>query len=194
MAEFKGVADQVVEHLQQQIPVPDHLRQVGSGVELQLDALVVGIEPVGAQGLLHRRTDVHRFELDGPARFQTGEVEHIVDEAGEAIGLGIGNTEEFLFLLLSQLIAEVMQGLHIALDVEQRCPQFVGDVADETTLSSVQLHFAGQILNGDGDALEAFTAGIAHGLHHDAQGAGRLPDAAAQIFAVDVAGEQCIEG
>ncbi|CAI8164675.1 MAG: Uncharacterised protein [Synechococcus sp. CC9902] len=70
----------------------------------------------------------------------------------------------------------------------------MGDVADETALGCVQLHLAGEILHGDGDALERFPAGIAHGLQHDAERSGGLANAAAQILTVGAATQQQIEG
>ena len=70
----------------------------------------------------------------------------------------------------------------------------MGDVADEAALGCIQLHLAGEVLDGDGDALEGFTAGITHRLQNDAQGAGRFPHAAAQVFTVRAATEQSIEG
>ena len=42
----------------------------------------------------------------------------------------------------------------------------MGDVADETTLSCIELHFSGEILNGDGDSLEGFAAAIADSLEY----------------------------
>ena len=70
----------------------------------------------------------------------------------------------------------------------------MGDVADEAALGRIQFHLAGEVLDGDGDALEGFTAGITHRLQNDAQGAGRFPHAAAQVFTVCRATEQGIEG
>ena len=40
----------------------------------------------------------------------------------------------------------------------------MGDVADEAALGRIQFHLAGEVLDGDGDALEGFTAGITHRL------------------------------
>ena len=70
----------------------------------------------------------------------------------------------------------------------------MGDIADETTLCGIQFHFPCQVLNGDGNALEAFPTGITNSLHHDSQGPCWLPHTAAQIFNVSIAAEQCIEG
>ena len=55
----------------------------------------------------------------------------------------------------------------------------MGDVADESTLSCIQLHLTGEVLKGHGDALEGFATGIPHRLEHDAQRAGRFLDASA---------------
>ena len=95
--------------------------------------------------------------------------------------------------LRTELITQIMQRLDVALDVEQGCAQLVGDVADETALRGVQFHLPREVLHRDGDALERFAAGITNGLHHDAQGAGRFADAAAQVFTVGSAGEQQIQ-
>jgi hypothetical protein len=43
-------------------------------------------------------------------------------------------------LLLAQQIPHVVESFHVALDVEQRCAQLMGDVADETALGGVELH------------------------------------------------------
>ena len=67
-----------------------------------------------------------------------------------------------------------MEGFHIALDVEQRCAQLVGDIANKATLGGVEFHLPGEVLHGHGNALEGFTTAIAHRLEHQAQGAGRF--------------------
>ena len=77
-----------------------------------------------------------------------------------------------------------MQGFDVALDVEQRRAQFMGDVADETALGCIQLHLPSEVLDGDGDAFEGFTTGIAHGLQNNAQCAGWFPHAAAKVFTI----------
>ena len=87
-----------------------------------------------------------------------------------------------------------MQGLDVALDVEQRRSQLVRDVADETALCRIELHLTGEILNRDGDAFQALSTGIAHGLHHDSKGAGRIANAAAQVFPVGAVEQQGIQG
>ena len=86
-----------------------------------------------------------------------------------------------------------MQGFDVALDVEQRRPQLVGDVADETALRRIELHLTGEILNGDGDALQAFSTGIAHGLHHDPEGSGGFAHTAAQVFTIRAAEQESIQ-
>ena len=87
-----------------------------------------------------------------------------------------------------------MEGFDVALDVEQRCPQLVGDVADETALGGVEFHLPGEVLDGDGDALEGFAAGIPHRLENDAQGAGRFAETAAHVRALFVVLQQALEG
>ena len=86
-----------------------------------------------------------------------------------------------------------MQGFDVALDVEQRRSQLVRDVADKTALRCIELHLTGEILNGDGDALQAFSTGIAHGLHHDAQGPGWFAHTAPKVFTVGAAEQEGIQ-
>ncbi len=83
--ELQAVAHQVVEHLQQQIPIAPNPWQLGFALQLQRHPLVLGIEPVGAQGLLHRHLHLHRLQLLLPIRFQAGEIEHVVDEPGVGV-------------------------------------------------------------------------------------------------------------
>ena len=182
--ELEGIAHQIVEHLQQQIPVAKHPRQVVVALAGQFHPPLPGIEAVGAQGLFDGRAEFDRFQRTGPFRFQPGEVEHIIDQAGEAIGFGVGNAQEFSLLFFGKAVGAVVQGFDVALDIGQGGAQLVGDVADETALGCVQLHLAGQVLDGHGDALEAFAAGIPHRLQHNPQGAGRFAKAAAHISAV----------
>ena len=160
--EFEGIAHQVVEHLQQQVPVAQNPRQLGVGVKVQAHLLFIGIEPIGAEGLFDGGSQLHRFEGPDPFRFQPGEVEHVVDEPGQSIGFIVGDAQKLLFLLFCELVAQVVEGFHVALDIEQGCAQFVGDVADETALGGVQFHLAAEVLDGDGDSLKAFAGGIPH--------------------------------
>ena len=179
--ELQAIAHQVVEHLQQQIPVAPNPRQLGFAHQLQSHPLLLGIEPIGAQGLLHRHLHLHRLQLPFPVGFQPREIQHIIDEPGETIGFGISDAQKLLLLLLAQLVAQVVESFHIALDIEQGRAQFMGHVADEPALGGIELHLPGEILNRHGDALEAFATGIAHRLQHDPQRARRIPHAAAQI-------------
>ena len=179
--ELEGIAHQVVEHLQQQIPVAKGPRQVGIGVEVQAHPLVIGIEAIGAQGLLDRRRQLDRFKGPNPFALQPGEVEHVVDEPGEPIGFIIGDAQKFLFLLLRQLVAEIVERLHIALDVEQGRAQLMGHVADEPALGRIELHLSGEVLDGHGDALEAFPTGIPHRLQDNPQRARGFAKPAAHI-------------
>ena len=54
----------------------------------------------------------------------------------------------------------------------------MGHVADEAALGRVELHFSCEILHGDRDPFQVFSAGFSYGLEHETQGARRLPDAA----------------
>jgi len=56
--ELQAVAHQVVEHLQKQIPITPNPWQLGFALQLQRHPLFLGIEPVGAQGLLHRHLNL----------------------------------------------------------------------------------------------------------------------------------------
>ena len=87
-----------------------------------------------------------------------------------------------------------MEGFHVALDVEQRCSQFVGDVADESALGCVEFHLAGEVLHGDGNSLEAFAAAIAHRLQHQPQGAAGFFHGAAHFSAVALAAQHRRQG
>ena len=180
--------------MEQQVPVAQHLGQFFGNIEHQFHLAILGIQPVGAQGLLHGRAHADRFELQRPARLQPGEVQHIVHQPGESIGFVVGDPEKLLLFIGAELIAEVVQGFDVALDVEQRRAQFMGDVADKTALGCIQLHLSGEVLDGDSDAFEGFTTGITHCLQDDAQGAGRFPHAAAQVFTIRAATEQSIQG
>ena len=86
-----------------------------------------------------------------------------------------------------------MEGLDVALDVEQRCSQLVGDIADETALGSIELHFTGQVLHRDSNAFQRFTTAITHGLKHQPQGAAGLLGGAAHLCAVPTAAEHGLQ-
>ena len=87
-----------------------------------------------------------------------------------------------------------MERFHIALDVEERCAQFVRDVADETTLGGIQFHLSCEVLDRHGNAFEAFPARIAHRLEDESQGPRRFSRTAPKLIAVRGAGENGIEG
>ena len=193
-SELQGVAHQVVEHLQQQVPVAQHPGQLGIGIEAEIHPLFTGIEAVGAQGLLDRRTHLEGLQFPDPVGFEPGEVEHVVHQSRQPIGFGIGNAEELLFLLIAELVVVVVQGFNVALDVEQGRAQFMRNIADETALGGVQFHLPGQVLDRHRDALEHLPAGIPHRLQHDPQGARRLPEAAAHIGALPLTADQVLQG
>ena len=161
---------------------------------MQSHPLVIGIEAIGAQGLLDRRGQLDRFKGPNPFALQPGEVEHVVDEAGEPIGFVVGDAQELFFLLLRQLVAEIVEGLHVALDVEQGRAQLMGDVADESALGRIEFHLPGEVLDGHGDPLEAFPTGIPHRLQHNPQRASGFAKPAAHIRRILGTAHQAFEG
>ena len=70
--ELEGIAHQVVEDLQQQVPVAQDARQLGIGFKGQGDALFIGIEAVGAQDLLNGWGKLQRLKVPLPLRLQPG--------------------------------------------------------------------------------------------------------------------------
>ncbi len=135
--ELDGVGQQVGEHLQQAVRIAGdfHLR----GVVDELHACRVGHRLHAVDGLANDFGELHRAEDDRlAAALNALEIEDVVDEPDQAVGVGDGDAQQVGGLVVD--LAENARGEQAqrAADGGERRAQFVADGGDEFVFQAIE--------------------------------------------------------
>ena len=149
--ELDGVADQIDHRLQNAVGIDEQLRR--RGVDEDLHAGAVGHRLHRFAGLLQQLGDWHRLSMQlHAARVHLLQVEDVVDQPAEAIGVGERDVEHALPFgrrIAEQAGAEEPDG---AADGGQRRAQFVADGGDEFVFHPLDGQPLADVAEGDDDA------------------------------------------
>ena len=112
----------------------------GGGGELEMDAGGVGHAGHGVEGLLGEVTEGAAADLEGSAAgFHALEVEDVVDQADEAVGVGDGDAEEVLGFGVDVAHDAGREQTEGAADARERGAELVGDGRDELVFDGVEV-------------------------------------------------------
>ena len=137
--ELGGVGEQVDQHLHQPVAIGVNRRHAPWKARLESDVL----RAEDLHGRVDRILD-HRLEIErgnpplGTAGLELGEVQHLVDEAGQSLAFLDNDREELLPLGRVELQV-VVQDLGKRPDRRERRAQLVRDRGDEVVLQAVEL-------------------------------------------------------
>ena len=142
------VGEQVVEDLDDALPVGQHARQVLRQVEV--DGVPAAPAEERLPGLLHQRDDLHRLGDDRQgAGLDAARVEQVGDEAAHVVGLLVDDVRELLHLDRVEAGGGAQQGGGRALDGGQRGPQLVAHEAQELGPLALEVLERREVLHGD---------------------------------------------
>ncbi len=149
--ELDGVRDEVVERLQDAVGVGPDVDAVGREEDAD-------VGPWGAR-LLHAGGAAEQVFGAAHGRVQLGfaaadafEVEDVVDQADEAVGVADGDVEHLLGLLRAGRERSAGEQAERSAERGQRRAQLVGDGGDELVLHAVERAALGGVGEGDDDA------------------------------------------
>ena len=137
--ELGGVGEQVDQHLHQPVAIGVNRRHASRKARLEPDVL----RAEDLHGRVDRILD-HRLEIErgnpplGTTGLELGEVQHLVDEAGQSFAFLDDDREELLPLGRVELRV-VVQDLGKRPDRRERRAQLVRDRGDEVVLQAVEL-------------------------------------------------------
>ncbi len=151
--ELDGVGEEIGEDLEDAVGVAVEEEGLGGGGlgrgeggEFEVNGVGVGHAGHGLDGLLGELAEGATADLEGSAAgLHALEVEDVVDEADEAVGVGDGDAEEVLGLgvyVADDAGGEQTEG---SADAGERGAQLVGDGGDELILERVELGALGEL-------------------------------------------------
>jgi len=149
--ELDGVGEEVGEDLEDAIAVAVEVEGVGAGaggwfLEDDVDGSVVGHAGHGVGGLLDEVAEGAAAELEwGAAGLHTFEVEDVVDEADEAVGVGDGDAEEVLGFGVEVAHDAGGEQAEGAADAGEWCAELVRDGGDELVFKGIELGAFGEL-------------------------------------------------
>ena len=151
--ELDGVGEKVGEDLQDAVGVAVEEESLGGGSlgrgeggEFEVDGVGVGHAGHGLDGLLGQVAEGATANLErGAAGLHALEVEDVVDEADEAVGVGDGDAEEVLGL--GVYVADDAGGEQTerSADAGERSAELVRDGGDELVFERVELGALGEL-------------------------------------------------
>ena len=148
--ELDGIRDQIDDHLQDAVGIDQQLR--GRGLHGDPDAGAIGHRLHRLGGLLEQLGDLHRLAAQlHAARLHLLQIEDVVDQPAEAVGVGERDVEHALPLrrgIAQQARAEEADG---AADGGEWCAQLVADGGDEFVLHALDHQPLADVAEGDDD-------------------------------------------